>query len=97
MKKRMGSFTVIDITEIPVLALRAKQSVRATFRLTPRSILLLSALSSQLGIKQKSLFDHLMDDVDILAGLAEQFDGLNKDEERIQHFHNWLDQWIKNG
>ena len=22
---------------------------------------------------------------------------LNKDEERIQHFHNWLDQWIKNG
>ncbi len=83
MKKRMTSFTVIDISEVPVLALRAKQSVRATFRLPPRSILLLSALSSQLGIKQKSLFDHLMDDVDILAGLAEQFDGLNKDEERV--------------
>lgn len=83
MKKRISSFTVIDISEIPVLALRAKQSVRATFRLPPRSILLLSALSPQLGIKQKSLFDHLMDDVDILAGLAEQFDDLDKNEERV--------------
>ncbi len=83
MEKRITSLTVIDIGEIPVLALRAKQSVRATFRLSSKAILTLSALSSQLGIKQKSLFDHLMDDPNILAGLAKQFDGFDDKEERM--------------
>lgn len=83
MKKRAKSLAVIDVSEIPVLALRAKQSVRATFKLSQRCILALSALSSQLGIKQKSLFDHLMDDQEILAGIAEKFECFKKDEKRI--------------
>jgi hypothetical protein len=48
------------------------------FKLSQRCILALSALSSQLGIKQKSLFDHLMDDQEILAGIAEKFECFKK-------------------
>jgi len=39
--------------------LRGRQSVRATFRLSERAIDALSIVSVHLGIKQKSLFDHL--------------------------------------
>ena len=42
--------------------LRARQSVRATFRLSERAIDTLSIVATHLGIKQKSLFDHLIDD-----------------------------------
>ncbi len=42
--------------------LRGKQSVRATFKLSPRAISAISVMAMHLGIKQKSLFDHLMDD-----------------------------------
>ena len=50
--------------------LRGKQSVRTTFKLTPRCIDALSLLAGQLGIKQKSLFDHLMDDAQALMAIA---------------------------
>ncbi len=50
--------------------LRGKQSVRTTFRLPERSIMALSVLSAQLGIKQKSLFDHISEDLDILHACA---------------------------
>ena len=42
--------------------LRGKQSVRATFKLSPRAISAINVMSVHLGIKQKSLFDHLVDD-----------------------------------
>ena len=51
--------------------LKGKQSVRATFRLPKRVIDLLSVLSGQLGIKQKSLFDQLIEDATILGQIAE--------------------------
>ena len=44
------------------LELRGRQSVRATFRLSEACIDAISILSAQLGIKQKSVFDHLMED-----------------------------------
>jgi hypothetical protein len=50
--------------------LRGRQSVRATFRLSEASIDALSILSAHLGIKQKSLFDHLMEDTDALQTIA---------------------------
>lgn len=50
--------------------LRGRQSVRTTFKLTPRCIDALSLLAGQLGIKQKSLFDHLMDDAQALMTIA---------------------------
>ena len=45
--------------------LKGKQSVRATFRLPRQIIDLLSVIASQMGIKQKSLFDHLVEDPDV--------------------------------
>lgn len=47
-----------------------RKSVRATFRLSPEFIEALSILSSQLGLKQKSLFDHLLQDTDSLLAIA---------------------------
>lgn len=50
--------------------LLGKKSVKATFRLRPEIISVLSILSTQLGIKQKSLFDYLMEDVNALHAIA---------------------------
>ncbi|PIE64671.1 MAG: hypothetical protein CSA26_07235 [Desulfobacterales bacterium] len=54
--------------------LRGRQSVRTTFKLTPRCIDALSVLSGQLGIKQKSLFDHIIDDMQRLKSFAGEFE-----------------------
>ncbi len=70
--KRMGSgkglprFTYSD--------LRGRQSVRATFKLSERSIDTISVLATHLGIKQKSLFDHLIDDMRALDLIAQDLE-----------------------
>ena len=46
--------------------LKKKQSVRATFRLPDEIINLLSVVASQLGLKQKSLLDQLVEDKELL-------------------------------
>ena len=56
------------------LDLRGRQSVRATFRLSEDGIDAISILSAQLGIKQKSVFDHLMEDVQILKNMASELE-----------------------
>ncbi|MBU1568049.1 MAG: hypothetical protein KJ630_20800 [Proteobacteria bacterium] len=62
-------------------SLKKKQSVRATFRLPDEIINLLSVVASQLGLKQKSLLDQLVEDKDLLDRLVEkQIDA--KDVER---------------
>jgi len=60
--------------------LRGRQSVRATFKLTEKAIDAISIVSTHLGIKQKSLFDHLIDDVRSLNLIAReiQADRFNK-------------------
>ena len=55
-------------------ALRSRQSVRATFKLTPQSIEVISIVSIHLGIKQKSLFDHLIEDVKSLSIIANEIE-----------------------
>jgi hypothetical protein len=50
--------------------LRGRQSVRATFKLTAKAIEAISIVSIHLGIKQKSLFDHLIEDTEILNLIA---------------------------
>ena len=52
--------------------LRGKQSVRATFRLTAQAIDAISVVAVHLGIKQKSLFEHLIEDAQTLAQIARQ-------------------------
>jgi len=62
-----------DVLSIPHPSskdLRGKQSVRATFRLSRRAIETISILAVQLGIKKKSLFDHLIEDMDALDRVA---------------------------
>ena len=53
------------------LDLRGKQSVRATFKLSEKAIDSLSLVAIHLGIKQKSLFDHLIDDAKSLNDIAD--------------------------
>ncbi|MCF8052376.1 MAG: hypothetical protein K9L59_14125 [Desulfobacterales bacterium] len=52
--------------------LRGRQSVRATFKLTERAIDALAVCAVHLGIKQKSLFDHLIDDMQALQAIAHE-------------------------
>ena len=67
------------------LDLRGRQSVRATFRLSEACIDAISILSAQLGIKQKSVFDHLMEDVQILKNMALELKNVEFDRhERVQ-------------
>ena len=53
--------------------LKGRQSVRATFKLTNDCIEAISIVAGQLGIKQKSLFDHLFQDTDTLSAIARRF------------------------
>ena len=67
------------------LELRGRQSVRATFRLSEVCIDAISILSAQLGIKQKSVFDHLMEDARALKNIAEELEEIEFDRyDRIQ-------------
>ena len=51
--------------------LRGRQSVRATFKLSAGCIDAISIVAAHLGIKQKSLFDHLVEDTESLKSIAE--------------------------
>ena len=52
--------------------LRGRQSVRATFRLSAKAIEAMSIAAVHLGIKQKSLFDHLIEDTEALEMIARE-------------------------
>ena len=54
--------------------LRGRQSVRATFKLSERAIEAMSIVAVHLGIKQKSLFDHLIEDVKSLKLIAREIE-----------------------
>ena len=53
-----------------ILNLRGRQSVRATFKLSEKAIDAISIISVHLGIKQKSLIDHLFEDNESLNLIA---------------------------
>jgi hypothetical protein len=60
---------------VPSLSeLRGRQSVRATFRLSGKAIEAISVAAAHMGIKQKSLFDHLIDDVESLVLVAQEIE-----------------------
>jgi hypothetical protein len=54
--------------------LRGRQSVRATFKLSAKAIETMSVVSVHLGIKQKSLFDHLIEDAQSLRHIARELE-----------------------
>jgi hypothetical protein len=75
----------ISVSRPSALDLRGRQSVRATFRLSEACIDAICILSAQLGIKQKSVFDHLMEDAQVLRGIARELANTDLDHhERIQ-------------
>lgn len=61
-------------TSTSASALKGRQSVRATFKLSQQCIDAISIVANQLGIKQKSLFDHLLEDAELLETIAGELD-----------------------
>lgn len=54
------------------MSLKGKQSVRETFKLTSSCVRAINIVAKQLRIKQKSLFDHLAEDVSGLESIAQK-------------------------
>lgn len=72
-KKQVDSFMEdIDLPQPDATDLRGRQSVRATFKLSARAIEALNIVAVHLGIKQKSLFDHLIEDIQALNLIAKE-------------------------
>ena len=75
----------ISFSNPSAIDLRGRQSVRATFRLSEACIDAITVLSAQLGIKQKSVFDHLMEDAQVLKDMARELENKElESHERIQ-------------
>ena len=74
-----------SLTFITSSGLRGRQSVRATFKLSSGCIEAISIVAAQLGIKQKSLFDHLAQDSDSLNAIAKEAQNARiRAENRVQ-------------
>lgn len=80
-QERIGQPPIIGSGE--TARLRGRQSVRTTFKLPEQSIRALSLLAGQLGIKQKSLFDHLIEDMEALTAIAREFEEFPSESRRI--------------
>jgi uncharacterized protein (UPF0147 family) len=72
MAKRHDKDSPRSLAFISSSGLRERQSVRATFKLSSGCIEAISIVAAQLGIKQKSLFDHLAQDIDSLNTIARE-------------------------
>ena len=57
---------------VTTLALKGKQSVRTSFKLSEACIQAISIVATQLGIKHRSLFDYLVEDAGSLEALANE-------------------------
>jgi len=75
----------LSVSKPSTMDLRGRQSVRATFRLSEACIDTITILSAQLGIKQKSVFDHIMEDAQVLKNVARELENTQFDRHgRIQ-------------
>lgn len=85
MKKSDDRMIRITLPMANTADLRGKQSVRATFKLTEEAINTMSIVSVHLGIKQKSLFDHLIEDMHALETIAQEIEPREfKTQQRVQ-------------
>jgi hypothetical protein len=71
-KRQAKKPSEFDLPKMTTLALQGKQSVRASFKLSGACIRIINIVSKLLGIKQKSLFDHLVEDIAALEAIAEE-------------------------
>lgn len=75
----------LTLPKMTTLALKGKQSVRASFKLSSACIQAINIVATQLGIKHKSLFDYLVQDKESLEAIAKEI--VRRDHtqnERIQ-------------
>ncbi len=83
----MDQFKNKDV-ELPPASSRAltgMQSVRVTFKLSKQTIKTINIVAAQLGIRQKSLFEHLMEDADSLQAVADEIQQIDPDAEKRIH------------
>lgn len=80
---KTAPFLHLQFSDETTADLRGRQSVRTTFKLSERSIGALSILAGQLGIKQKSLFDHLIEDTQALRMIASEFVNVGHATRRV--------------
>jgi hypothetical protein len=83
MEDKTAPFFHLQYSEETTADLIGRQSVRTTFKLSERSIDALSILAGQLGIKQKSLFDHLIEDTKALRMIASEFGNVGHAPQRV--------------
>lgn len=81
--KRAKTLIHLEFSEQSAADLIGRQSVRTTFKLSEQSINALALLAGQLGIKQKSLFDHLVEDTKALQLIAEEFSEFEGRRQRV--------------
>ena len=62
----------VTLPRMTTLALKGKQSVRTSFKLSEACIQAINIVATQLGIKHRSLFDYLVEDIDSLESLAKE-------------------------
>ncbi len=74
MVRRKNNLLEDGVVAPSLAELRGRQSVRATFKLSGKAIETISIAAAHMGIKQKSLFDHLIDDVESLALVAREIE-----------------------
>ena len=72
------------MTKLTLDDLKKKQSVRATFELPRQTISLLSMVARQLGVKQKSLFDQLIDNPAVLTQVIQDSREFAEDQKDRQ-------------
>jgi hypothetical protein len=85
MKDKRESIMRISLPRASTSDLRGKQSVRATFKLTEECIGAISIVAAHLGIKQKSLFDHLVEDIQSLNSIARELRNAKlRHQDRVQ-------------
>ncbi len=81
-KKEQAHFPGIRLPGTSASDLRGKQSVRTTFKLSARTIDAVSIVATHLGIKQKSLFDHLIEDIQSLSSIADRIRNTEIERQR---------------
>ena len=74
MAKRSNQKTASAATlpRMTTLALKGKQSIRTSFKLSEGCIQAINIVATQLGIKHRSLFDYLVEDTQSLETLAKE-------------------------
>ena len=74
----------LSIPRASATLLRRRQSTRVSFRLTTKCIEAMNILGSHLRLKPKSLFDHMVQESEILDAIANKAKGLNLDDQPRQ-------------